>query len=277
MDALEIFLNQVRFNARHLFSDRICGLSPTHYAGTVGYLHFFRGGKLTVLPESADAMTLDRPTLLFYPSAWAHHLHGDEALGAQMLCCVVESGAGMQRVVNTVLPRVLIIPVSDAPGMQATLDVLMTEADGKGMGWRLTSDRLFESLIAQIVRWAVEHDLVSEAMLAGFGDARLARSLNAVHGDLIQDWSVGRLAALAGMSRSSFAARFSEAMGETPADYVLNVRLSAAQNFLLRGFSAKQAAAEAGFSSSAVFARAFRRSKGLTPLEWLAQNQAAAS
>ena len=121
------------------------------------------------------------------------------------------------------------------------------------------------------MRRAIEEGGVDAAALAGFGDPRLARSLAALNGDLKQHWTLDSLAVLAGMSRSNFASRFSAVMGLTPAEYILNLRLGAAKESLLRGVSAKAAAAEAGFASQPAFTRAFRRATGLAPLQWLEQ------
>lgn len=270
MEPLQHFFSQVQFSARHLFNDRVCGLSPTHYAGTVGYFHFFRGGKLKVIPEGASTFAISEPTLIFYPSSWPHHLHGDEVQGAQMLCSIIDSNSGMRRAVQAVLPRVMVIPVSEAPLLHNTLGLLTAEADARRMGWRMACDRLFEYLIAQILRHAIENGAVDQATLSGFGDQRLSRALTTLHDDLTRDWSLASLAEEAGMSRSSFAEYFSAVMAVTPAEYVLNLRLGAAKRLLTQGVSVKAASAATGFSSQAVFARAFRRQTGETPLQWLA-------
>lgn len=275
MEPLQHFFSQAHFSARHLFNDRVCGLSPTHYAGTVGYMHFFRGGKLTVIPEGAPPVTLTEPTLVFYPSSWPHHLHGDDVLGAQMLCSIVDSDIGMRRAVQAVLPAVMIIPVSDAPHLHNTLNLLIAEADAKRLGWRMACDRLFEYLIAQILRTSVEKGALDQTVLLGFGDQKLSRALTAFHDDLAHDWSISSLAEVAGMSRSSFADQFTEMMAITPMEYVLNTRLAAAKQLLRQGVSVKVASAQTSFSSQAVFARAFRRQTGEAPLAWLSKEGAA--
>jgi len=273
MDPLQHFLGQAQFKARHLFSDTICGRSPTYYAGSVGYIHFFRGGKLTVIPDDRESYTLTEPTLIFCPGSWPHRLHGDETLGALMRCSVLDSDTGMRRAMEAVLPRVLVIPVGKLPALHTTLDLLIAEADGKKLGWKLACDRLFEYLVAQILRWAVETGVINQTAMTGFGDPKLARSLAALHSDMTQDWTLENLAALAGMSRSSYAARFSAIMGITPAEYILNLRVSAAKHLLLQGVPVKTAALETGFSAPAVFTRAFRRKVGASPLEWLRRQE----
>jgi AraC-like DNA-binding protein len=254
MEPLQHFFTQVRFSTRHLFNDRVCGLSPTHYAGTVGYMHFFRGGKLTVIPEDAPPFTLTEPTLIFYPSSRPHHLHGDEVLGAQMLCSIVDSDTGMRRAVQTVLPSVIVIPVSDAPLLHNTLNLLIEEADAKRLGWRMACDRLFEYLIALILRTLVEKGSLDQTVLLGFGDEKLSRALTALHDDLTRDWSLSSLAEVAGMSRSSFAEQFSAMMTVTPMEYVLNTRLLAAKQLLRQGATVK-AASTAQVSQARPFLR----------------------
>ncbi len=269
MDAIQSFLSQLTPSARHLFSGQVCGMSPTHYAGTVGYLHFFRGGKLTIIPEGAEPFTLDKPSLVFYPGAWPHHMRGDEQQPAHMLCAVVDYGGISRNPVAVTLPKVIIIPLEEVPSLRVTLDLLTAEADLKQEGWQAATDRLFEYVIVQIIRHAMGQGMINDGILAGLGDAKLARSLTAIHEQMNSHWSLEKLARLSGMSRARFAARFAELIGVTPMEYLLNRRLSQAMKMLKTNETIKTVAAACGFSSPSVFTRAFARHVGQSPSEWL--------
>jgi AraC-like DNA-binding protein len=74
--------------------------------------------------------------------------------------------------------------------------------------------------LIQILRWVVDHPDaagVSHGLMRGLSDARLARTLVAMHQAPQDEWTLPRMAATAGMSRSAFAAVFKEVMQATPA------------------------------------------------------------
>jgi AraC-like DNA-binding protein len=68
------------------------------------------------------------------------------------------------------------------------------------------------------------------------------------------------------MSRSSFAARFTKVVGETPMQYVTSWRLRKAASLLRDGgASVGEVAAQVGYDSEASFNKAFKRSIGVAP------------
>jgi AraC-like DNA-binding protein len=83
------------------------------------------------------------------------------------------------------------------------------------------------------------------------------------------------MAALAGMSRSSFAATFRNEVGETPLAYLTRWRVSVAQAMLKRGTSMKMVSGEVGYASHAGFLRVFRQVTGMAPRDWMRSAAAA--
>jgi AraC-like DNA-binding protein len=78
-------------------------------------------------------------------------------------------------------------------------------------------------------------------------------------------WTVSELAAEVGMSRSSFAQRFSASAGTPPLDYLIAWRMVLAQRKLKTVEPIAAIAEEVGYSSQSAFAHAFKRTTGLTP------------
>ena len=77
---------------------------------------------------------------------------------------------------------------------------------------------------------------------------------------------VSDLAALAGLSVARFNARFKEAMGVPPAEFVLRGKVEEARRRLERGGrTITETAYDLGFSSSQYFATAFKRLEGISP------------
>ncbi|MGW1884753.1 helix-turn-helix transcriptional regulator [Streptomyces sp. NPDC001970] len=79
-------------------------------------------------------------------------------------------------------------------------------------------------------------------------------------------WTVAELAAKAGMSRSQFAARFTESVGVPPLEYLLGRRIRSAARDLRTGDRKVAAiAARWGYGSESSFSHAFERVMGSSP------------
>ncbi len=80
------------------------------------------------------------------------------------------------------------------------------------------------------------------------------------------------MASIAGMSRAGFAAHFRKVVGFSPADYLLEWRVSLAQKRLREGRPIALIADEVGYESPSAMARAFRRKVGSSPRQWIQQD-----
>ena len=79
-------------------------------------------------------------------------------------------------------------------------------------------------------------------------------------------WTVASLAAEAAMSRSAFAARFAELVGESPMQYVTRWRMHTALTWLKEeDVPLIDMAYRLGYQSEAAFNRAFKRVMGISP------------
>jgi len=78
------------------------------------------------------------------------------------------------------------------------------------------------------------------------------------------------LAEVAGMSRSAFAARFKELLGQTPLEYVTEWRMQKAMQLLEQGDKKLVDVARlVGYESDAAFSKAFKRVVGANTREYL--------
>jgi AraC-like DNA-binding protein len=102
-------------------------------------------------------------------------------------------------------------------------------------------------------------------------DPRTAAALRALHADIRHGWTVDRLAATAGMSRSAFAARFSRIVGLPPIDYLLHWRMAVAKDALRRGHRLTAVALDCGYQSVSAFSVAFSRTVGRSPSRYAAE------
>lgn len=130
--------------------------------------------------------------------------------------------------------------------------------------------RLAELLFAEAVKQYVDSLPPSEGgWLAGLRDPNVSRALTLLHSRHAEPWTTEMLAREAGLSRSAFADRFSQLIGEPPMRYLARHRMNVAAN-LLRG--GRQNSCEigyaVGFGSEAAFNRAFKKEFGVPPGQW---------
>jgi AraC-like DNA-binding protein len=98
-------------------------------------------------------------------------------------------------------------------------------------------------------------------------DQRIGRALVLIHRNPARPWTVASLARELAMSRSAFAARFTELVDEPAIQYIRRWRMQVALEALERegGATVAQLANQLGYRSEAAFARAFKRIIGKPP------------
>jgi len=97
-------------------------------------------------------------------------------------------------------------------------------------------------------------------------DPGVGRVLAAIHLNPAHNWTVASLARIMGASRSSFAERFQEIVGDSPARYVARLRMHEARRWLAADrLKVSAVAHKLGYDSEASFSRAFKRIIGVAP------------
>lgn len=153
------------------------------------------------------------------------------------------------------------------PGLLPLLEAMARETalDRVGAGGILA--RLADVIAATIIRAWVESGCGdTKGWVAAARCPQIGRVLAAIHADPARDWTVERLAALIGQSRSGFAGRFAEVVGETPMHYVTQIRMHQARRWLSHDkLRIAVVAQRLGYDSEASFSRAFKRVTGAAP------------
>jgi AraC-like DNA-binding protein len=269
-DRLASLLLRFSVTARMFHSGPLCGVTDIPFMEDIGQLHLIKRGPVDVHYATRRREHIQVPSLIFYPRAMRHRFVTDEESGADMACANLAFNAGSIDPIARSLPDVLILPLSDVEQAQPVLDLLFREAFAKQCGRQQVVDRLFEVVLILILRTLMNRGLVARGLLAGMADPRLAKSLTALHEAPQRRWSLERLAARAGMSRSHFAATFHETVGEAPGEYLANYRICVAQDLLRRGEPLKIVAGKVGYASTAALSRAFSATCGVSPRRWKA-------
>lgn len=216
---------------------------------------------------------IDRPTLLFYPRPHEHSFHNAPTEDSDFACATLDFDGGPSHPLVRTLPPVIVLPLDAIDTLEPALDMLFAEIDNVRCGRKVLADRLFEVVLIQLFRWIVDHpdelDLPA-GLLTGLSDENLARALVAIHESPGQPWTLATMAREARMSRSTFAARFKEMVGQPPADYLTAWRITIAQDRLRAGTSVARTATELGYATPPAFSRAFTQRVGCSPRAWLA-------
>jgi AraC-like DNA-binding protein len=254
------------------YSGRLCGVSP-NLDEQAGYLHVLRKGTLTVTHPNARQLVIDTPSILFFPRAHQHRVHGSEEEGAELVCATVEFGVGMLNPLVASFPEPFVVPLNAVPELAPALELLFSEATSELPGRQTALDRLFEYVLVLLTRSAVNARLVDSGVLLGLADERLGKAIEAMHKYPETSWSLEELAQRAGMSRARFADHFRQVVGMTPFDYLTNWRLGVAQTMLRKGNSLKLIASAVGYANATALTRVFTQRVGMSPSEWLARSQ----
>lgn len=279
IDRLSALLERFHVRAHLFHAGPLCGVS--HFAAEPGrsFMHVLRRGEMVVTHRRSDKVKqkieVREPTLLFYPRPLTHTFHNAPVDGSDFTCATLDFEGGNSNPLVRALPSILVLPLSQVDGLEATLQLLFSETDRLRCGQRILADRLFEVVLLQMLRWLLDHPQaggVDMGLIAGLADPALARTLTALHEKPGDAWSLEAMAQQAGMSRSAFAARFKSTVGQTPADYLVDWRLSIAQSHLLRGNSVKFIAHKLGYANASALSRVFSQRLGLSPREWLTRN-----
>jgi len=254
------------------YSGLLCG-SSADQSEHAGHLHVLKKGRLKVTRPDARQIVIDTPSVLLFPRARLHRLHGPEQEGAELVCATIEFGAGMLNPLIASLPEPLVLPLDALPELAPTLQLLFSEAFSKLPGRQTALDRLFEYLFVLLIRSAMNAHLVDSGVLMGLADLRLGKAIECMHKHPETSWTLEELAQRAGMSRARFADYFREVIGMTPFDYLTNWRLGVAQTMLRKGSSLKLIAFAVGYANATALTRVFTQRVGIPPSEWLARNR----
>jgi AraC-like DNA-binding protein len=144
--------------------------------------------------------------------------------------------------------------------------LLAEEARRLRLGRGAVMAHLTDVLMLRVLRHWLEHAPNQRHWLVALRDSRIGAALTLIHKNLAQPWTVNVLAKQVAMSRSAFATRFSELVGESPLRYVARWRMVRAAE-LLRTTTQPldEVAATLGYAAPPAFHKAFKRQFGVAP------------
>lgn len=147
----------------------------------------------------------------------------------------------------------------------ALVEMIQEETKSNRAARTMVLERLLELLIIEALR-SVPGTIAEPGLLRGLADARLAKALRQIHADPSASLSIQKLAAAAGMSRSTFFARFSSEVGFSPMEYVAAWRMALARDMLSADkITMAELSRALGYQSASAFSVAFTRHVGTPP------------
>jgi AraC-like DNA-binding protein len=177
------------------------------------------------------------------------------------------------KILKRLLPLLILVRADQAQSLalNTTLNLLASEMAEPAPGSDLVVNRLADVLFIQCIRayFGSRSEACKRGVLHAVFDLQIGVAMKSMHEDLEKPWTVESLAAASGMSRSAFAAKFKELVGETPLEYLTNWRMHKAAVLLRKGDKKLFDVAKAvGYDSDAAFSKAFKRVFGVAPREY---------
>lgn len=156
--------------------------------------------------------------------------------------------------------------VAEVSALRPLASLIVAELRARETGLEQMKAGLLDALLVAILRGTMRLEEGS-SWLRGLDDPLVAPALEAIHAAPSEAWNLDRLAKLSSVSRSLFAQRFTERVGESPMAYVRRWRMSLAARLLVseRDRSLEAVAGDVGYASPYAFSRAFKQVLGLAP------------
>ncbi len=240
------------------------------------------GGDLAVLPLGHAQVLRDHPQSTPIPV-------GDVAqCGSRSVVMHLEVGAKgpetsfitgafvlddpLARQILTVLPPVIrMTPEAEQGGssFSENIQFITREVQTDRPGSEVVLLRMADVIFIQILRaYLARAADDGGGFLGALRDPGIAAALGAMHQRAEAHWTVASLAKEVGLSRSIFAARFTQLVGEPPLGYLTRLRMQKAATLLREGATLAKASQLTGYASEASFSHAFRQWAGVAPGTW---------
>jgi len=269
IDRLTALLERFPPTVRVFFSDTLYDRFESIENPEIGHIHWLKAGELEVYANNRLVGRLTEPGIVFCPAGTLHKLVPNGQ--AEVICAEFEFGQRFHNPLLNIEPSVVLIPISQAPEIEAVHSLLMNEAFSDRCGKSFGVNQLLQYFILVVFRFLIRTQALPFGLTKALSDPKLLKAITSMHNEPARNWSLESLAEVAGMSRASFANHFKQATRTTPIDYLTDWRISLAQSKIASGVSIKSVARELGFSSPATLTRVFTKRVGCSPRDWALQ------
>lgn len=224
-----------------------------------GTAHVLRDAKTTV-----PVLACDGPQR---PSTGPRRIGGTGA-ASSIVVGFFEREPGRAPALLEKMPNLFVVSKADArtePWIASTVQLILAESASPGPASAFILQRLADVLFVHALRSLAQQPSCKSGLPA-LSDPVIHEALGLMHTNLASGWTVGDLARRVGLSRSAFAARFTELVGEPPLQYLVRWRVARAAELLRDTEDGVIAIAErVGYESVPSFSRTFKKWRGQSP------------
>jgi AraC-like DNA-binding protein len=180
------------------------------------------------------------------------------------------SGHHAEVLLRTLPPIIHIRRETDQAALRWSVERMMKELREGQPGASLIAQHLAHMMLVQALRLHLAGGLKGQVgWFFALADRQISKAMGAMHADPSHRWTLLELAERAGMSRSTFAERFRETVGETPMEYLTRWRMLLASDRLVNSRDAlAKTAVSLGYESESAFSTAFKRVMGVSPRQY---------
>jgi AraC-like DNA-binding protein len=159
---------------------------------------------------------------------------------------------------------------SDKAALRWSLERMMQELREPQPGGFLVAQHLAYMMLVQALRLHLAAGLKGGVgWLFALADKQMTAAISSIHDDPAHGWTLQELAERAGMSRSTFALKFKETVGDSPMEYLTRWRMLLAGDKLANSSDPVSAIAPSlGYESESAFSTAFKRVMGCSPRQY---------
>jgi AraC-like DNA-binding protein len=184
---------------------------------------------------------------------------GDGAADTLLVCGMISASYAGALGLFASLREPLVEDLSSSDALRHTFDLMFAEVARPSVGTQAMAETLMKQCLILLLRQHLQRADTTSPLFMLLRDQRLARAVTEVLENPAAPHSVESLAAKAGMSRASFAERFSQVYEQAPMEFVQKVRLRIAAGLLTTtDFPVKVISNSIGYTSRSSFSRAFR-------------------
>lgn len=247
-------------------------------SGELALVPHGRGHRMRSEPHAATPLVTDLPHD-YISDRYAILHHGGDGPTTVLICGAVRLDHPSAYDLIRQLPACIHIESTSSAHYEwidATLRLITAEATSLRPGGETVTTRLADSLVIQAIRAWIEKDHATfTGSLGALRDERIGQAVVLIQQHPGHPWTLASLASEVAMSRSAFAARFAEVIGEPAMAFVARWRMYVAMDRLRSDdVGVGQVSASLGYQSEAAFSRAFKRIVGISPSEAKSQNDA---
>ena len=180
------------------------------------------------------------------------------------------TGGHAEMLLHSLPPIVHIRRESDKAAMRWSLERMREELRDPQPGGSLITQQLAYTMLIQALRLHLtDAASAGRGWLSALSDKHMSIAIASMHNDPGYPWTLQSLAERVGMSRSTFAQKFKDTVGESPMEYLTRWRMLLAGDKLVNSTEPVSVISLAmGYESEAAFSTAFKRVMGCSPRQY---------